>query len=91
MATVALVIVAVFWYYYQQTTPKLDRDPIVNQALYLMLGAWVANIAYGVQKSQQEREQKREDRTVEAEKRATVAESKANEALETAKGDHAND
>jgi hypothetical protein len=77
LATLALVIVCVFWYYYTKTTPKIDRDPLVNQMVWLMAGAWVANIAYGVQQAQQKREEVREERTVAAESRAEAAQVQA--------------
>lgn len=80
LATIALVIFWIFWFFYNKTTPKIDRDPIVGQALWLMMGAWVANIAYGVQKAQQKKDEGREQRTVDAEGRASAAESKALEA-----------
>jgi hypothetical protein len=81
LSTVALILVAMFWYYYTQTTPKVDRDPIVNQALWLMLGSWVTNIAYGVYKAQQAVDAKNEERTSNAERKADAAETKADQAL----------
>lgn len=82
LATVALVLMFAFWYYYTKTTPKVDRDPLVGNMLWVMLGGWAANIAYGVQQAQQKREDKREERTMTAEIRAEAAESKATDALD---------
>jgi hypothetical protein len=54
-------VVFITWLCFQIWVPPLERPTILNEVLLAVLGAWITNISYGVQKRNERVESAKDD------------------------------